>query len=162
MSNLIRNISARQPGSIARVQLVRDGRRLTLPVRLTERPRADKSADGLETVPGGGNRGPRPEGEVPDLPLGLTVRNMDRGFVGRLAIPDYVQGVVVTRVDPTGAAFSAQVRRGLVIIEINRHPVRTVEDYQRIVGPAKPGDVLALLYYDPANAQRAVLTVVVE
>ncbi len=160
--DLIRNISARQPGSIARVQLVRDGRRLTFPVRLTERPRADKSADGLETVPGGGPRGPRPEGEAPDLPLGLTVRDMDRGFIGRLAIPDYIQGVVVTRVDPTGAAFSAQVRRGLVIIEINRHPVRTVEDYQRIVSPAKPGDVLALLYYDPANAQRAVLTVVVE
>ena len=37
--DLIRDISARQPGSIARVQLVRDGRRLTLPIRLTERPR---------------------------------------------------------------------------------------------------------------------------
>ena len=160
--DLIRNISARPPGSIAKVQLVRDGRRLTFPIRLTERPRADKATDGVETMPGGSGRSVRPAVEAPELPLGLTVRDMDRGFIGRLAIPDSIQGVIVTRVDPTGAAFSAQIRRGLVIIEINRQPVRTVEDYQRIVRSAKAGDVLALLYYDPANAQRAVLTVVVE
>jgi len=160
--DLIRNISARQPGSVAKVQLVRDGRRLTFPIRLTERPRADRVADGVEAMPRGGPRGPRPEVDAPETPLGLTVRELDRGFIGRLAIPAYVQGVIVTRVDPTGAAFSAQIRRGLVILEINRHPVRTVEDYQRIVGSAKAGDVLALLYYDPTNAQRAVLTVVVE
>jgi serine protease Do len=160
--DLIRNISARQPGSVAKVQLVRDGRRLMFPIRLTERPRADKPADGVEPMPGGGVRGQRPDVEAPEVPLGLTVREIDRGFIGRLSIPDYVQGVIVTRVDPTGAAFSAQVRRGLVIIDINRRPIRTVADYQRIVGGAKAGDVLAFLYYDPANAQRAVLTVVVE
>jgi serine protease Do len=159
--DLIRNIAARQPGSVARVQLVRDGRRLTFPIRLTERPREDKAAEGVETIPGG-LRGQRPDVEAPEVPLGLTVREMDRGFIGRLSLPDSLQGVIVTRVDPTGAAFSAQVRRGLVIVEINRHPIRTVEDYQRIVGAAKAGDVLAFLYYDPTNAQRAVLTVVVE
>ncbi|MEO6212851.1 MAG: trypsin-like peptidase domain-containing protein [Vicinamibacterales bacterium] len=160
--DLIRNISARQPGSIAKVQVVRDGRRLTFPIRLTERPRDSKPDEGGEQLPGSGIRGQRPAVGAPEMPLGLTVREMDREFIGRLAIPDYVQGVVVARVDPTGVAFSAQVRRGFVIIEINRHPVRTVDDYQRIVRSAKPGDVLALFYYDPTTAERAVLTVTVE
>ena len=68
-----------------------------------------------------------------------------------------MQGVIVSRVDPTGAAFSALVRRGFVIMEINRKPVRSVADYQRIVSAAKPGDVLALYYYDPTLAQRALV-----
>jgi S1-C subfamily serine protease len=37
-----------------------------------------------------------------------------------------VQGVVVTRVDPVGAAFVPAMRRWFVIMEINRQPVRSV------------------------------------
>ncbi|MBA3296301.1 MAG: trypsin-like peptidase domain-containing protein [Acidobacteria bacterium] len=159
---LIRNIAARQPGSIARIEVVRDGRRLTFPVRLTERPQANRYADGTEPVPGSGARRPRPQEGTPEDPLGLTVREIDRALIGRLAIPDSVQGVIVSRVDPAGVAFSAQMRRGFVIIEINRRPVRTVADYQRHVSAAKPGDVLAFFYYDPLNSQRAILTVTVE
>jgi serine protease Do len=156
--DLIRDISGRQPGSIARVQVVRDGRRLTVPVRLTERPpTARASNDRSEALPGG--RGVRPPSERPETPLGITVRELDRS---RFQVPESVEGVVVTRVDPTGAAFSAQVRPRLIILEINRRPVRTVADYQRLVSGARAGDVLAILYYDPEVAQRAVLTVTVE
>ncbi len=159
--DLIRDISARQPGSVARVQLLRDGRRLTMPVRLTERPQSGRPAEGTaETLPGG--RGARPPSGEPETPLGITVKDVDRALLGRVDLPASVQGVIVTRVDPTGAAFSAQVRSGFVIIEINRRPVRSVADYQRIVGAAKAGDVLAMLYYDPTVGQRAVLTVTVE
>ena len=159
--DLIRDISARQPGSIARVQIVRDGRRISMPVRLTERPQGPRATDdSTEALPGG--RGMRPPQEGPETPLGITVKELDRAFMGRLEVPDSVQGVLVSRVDPTGAAFSAQVRRGFIIMEINRHPVRTVADYQRIVSGTRAGDVLAVLYFDPTVGQRAVLTVTVE
>jgi serine protease Do len=158
--DLIRDISARSPGSVARVEVVRDGRRLTLPIRLTERPQAGAKADEMPVLPG--SRGPRPASREPETPLGLTVRELDRSFVGRLEVPESIQGVVVTRVDPTGAAFSAQVRRGFVIIEINRRPLRSVAEFNRLVTDAKPGEVLALLYYDPTVGQRALLTVTVE
>ena len=157
---LIRDISARQPGSVARVQLLRDGRRVTLPVRLTERPRPPRAANDSDELPGG--RGVRPPSEDPSTPLGITVRDLDRALLGRMQVPDSLEGVVVTRVDPTGAAFSAQVRSGFIILEINRRQVRSVADYQRIVSSARPGEVLAILYYDPKVAQRAVLTVTVE
>ena len=69
---------------------------------------------------------------MPDLPLGLTVRELDRAFIGRLEVPESVAGRDRRRgsIRP-GAAFSARVRRGFVIMEINRQPVRTVADYQR-------------------------------
>ncbi|HXG55294.1 MAG TPA: trypsin-like peptidase domain-containing protein [Vicinamibacterales bacterium] len=160
--DLIRNIAARPPGSIARIEVMRDGRRLIFPVRLTERPQGNGSSDGDAPPRGPGARGVQPPDGRVDVPLGLTVRDIDRGLIGRLGIPDFVRGVIVSRVDPTGAAFSAHVRRGFVIIEINRRPVPTVADYQRVVGAAKPGDILAIFYYDPSNSQRAVLTVTVE
>jgi S1-C subfamily serine protease len=156
---LIRDISARQPGTVARLSVLRDTRRVTLPVKLAERP-VREDADNQNPIDSRArSRTPEP---VSDLPLGLSVRELDRAFIGRLEVPASIQGVIVSRVDPTGAAFSALVRRGFVIIEINRRPVRSVADYERIVAAAKPGDVLALYYYDPTLAQRALVTVTVE
>jgi serine protease Do len=156
--DLIRDISARHPGTVARLGVMRDARKMLVAVKLAERPaREEPDHDALDN----GAR-PRPAEPTVNVPLGLSVRELDRTFVGRLEVPDSVQGVVVSRVDPTGAAFSAAVRRGFVIMEINRKPVRSLADYQRIIAAAKPGDVLALYYYDPTLAQRSLVTVTVE
>jgi serine protease Do len=155
---LIRDVSGRQPGTIVRLEIVRDGRRSTVPVKLVERPlRVEEDRrEGL------GERSPRPPQPSADVPLGMTVREIDRGVVGRLDIPNSVEGVIVSRVDPSGEAFAAQVRRGFVIIEINRRPVRSVADYDRIVSAARPGDVLTLFYYDPSQGQRALVALTVD
>ncbi len=155
---LIRDVSGRQPGTVVRLDVVRDARKSTVPVKLVERPlRAQEDRpEGL------GDRMPRPPPPASEVPLGLTVRDLDRGVVGRLDIPDTVEGVIVSRVDPGGEAFAAQMRRGFVILEINRRPVRSVADYERIVSAARPGDVLALFYYDPSQGQRAVVPITVD
>jgi serine protease Do len=157
---LIRDISARQPGTVARLEVLRDGRRHTLQVKLAERPLRDSAA---ETLEGFGARPTRPQQAEPaETPLGLTVRDLDRSFVGRLDIPSTVTGVLISRVDPTGAGFQALLRRGIVIMEINKRPVTGVADYQRIVSAARPGDVLAMYVYDPTLSQRSLVTVTVE
>jgi serine protease Do len=156
---LIRNISSRQPGTVARLEVLRDGRRQALQVRLAERPARDRSSSGE----GVGGRPPRsPQQDPTDTPLGLTVREMERGVVGRLEIPDTVSGVVITRVDPTGAGFQALLRRGFVIMEINKRPIGNVAEYQKLVAAAHPGDILALYVYDPTLSQRSLVTVTVE
>src|SRR5688500_3501434 len=137
---LIRNISARQPGSIVRLEVSRDGKRLTVPVRLTERPQAAR--DEQDALPGSTSERPR---TTPEVPLGLSVRDMDASYAARLDSPPSVQGVIINRVDPTGAVFSAAMRRGLVVTEVNRRPVRNVADFQKMIASARPGDVLALL-----------------
>ena len=155
---LIQNISARQPGTVAELDVLREGRRHTMSVKLAERPgRGEESS--APAPPGPAFTSPR----VFDaqVPLGLTVRDMDRTFMGRLEIPEGVQGVIVSRVDPAGAARQV-LRRGFVILEVNRKPTRTVADYQRIADAARSGDVLAIYYYDPTLAQRSLVTVVVD
>jgi serine protease Do len=154
---LIRDVSGRQPGTVVRLELVRDGRRSTVPVRLVERPpRPDQ-----QRVEGLGDRPPRPPQSDFEVPLGMTVRELDRGIVGRLDIPDSVQGVIVSRVDPGGEAFGAHMRRGFVIIEINRRPVRSVAEYERLVSVARTGDALTFFYYDPSQGHRAVAAITV-
>ena len=153
---LIRDISGRQPGSVARLEILRDGRRQATQVKLAERPRDPGGADPL---PAQHRAAPEP---LSDLPLGLTVRELDAGFARRMEIPTSVQGLVVVRIDPAGAAFVPVMRRGFVIMEINRQPVRSVGDFARLVGAARAGDALALYGYDPSVGQRGFILATVD
>ena len=157
---VIRDISARQPGSVVRLEIVRDGLTQSAQVKLAERPLRDRSPDGLEDL---GTTRPRPPLPEPsETPLGLMVRELDRSVVGRLQIPAAVNGVMISRVDPTGPGFQALLRRGFVIMEINKRPVASVAEYQRIIAAARPGDILVFYVYDPALTQRSLVTVTVE
>jgi serine protease Do len=157
---LIRDISARQPGTVTALDVVREGRRQTMTVKLAERPVRGTDSDGTA----GGLANPSPPGSRqvdPQLPLGVSVREMDRGFMARLEVPSTIEGVIVSRVETTGAAHQI-LRRGYVILEVNRRPTPTVAEFERIVAAARPGDVLAIYYYDPTRAERSLATVIVD
>ena len=155
---LIREIAARAPGSVARLSVIRDGRHQALPVKLAERPRRGEEFGGR---PDGVGPAVVPQAAPPPSSLGVTVRELDRSFMGRLEVPESVQGVVVRSVDQAGPAY-AVLRRGLVIMEVNRHPTPTVAAYDRLVSAARPRDVIAIYYYDPTLGQRTLVTVTVE
>jgi serine protease Do len=123
-----------------------------LPVKLAERPARE---DELQAQPAA------PAASEAPVPLGLSVREMDRAFITRFEIPEDVRGVVVMRVDPTGPAHQT-LRRGIVILEINRRPTRSLLEYQQIVGRLRAGEVLAIYYYDPTLAQRGLVTLTVD
>ena len=157
---LIRDISGRQPGTMVRLEMLRDGRHQSASIKLTERPSRDQAS---ESSPSGLTaRPPAPQRLPSDPPLGLTVRELDPGFTRRMEIPRSIQGVVVTRVDPAGAAFVPAMRRGFVITEINRQPIRSAADYQKIVSAVRAGDVLAFYGYDPSLNQHAFVTATVD
>jgi serine protease Do len=153
---LIRDISGRQPETMTRLEFMRDGRKQTAQIRLTERPR-----DLGGTEPGPPLRRP-PPAISGDVPLGLAVRDLDAAFVRRMAIPASVAGVIVVSADPAGASFTPPMRRGFVIMEINRRPVRSVADFARLVAAARTGDVLAFYGYDPSVGQRAFVVATVD
>jgi serine protease Do len=156
---LIREISGRQPGSVAHLDVMREGRKQQTSVRLTERPLRERDTDEAPV----GMQPRRHASPVPgDPPLGLTVRDLDAAFARRMEIPASVRGVVVSRVDPAGAAFVPAMRRGFVIMEINRQAVVSGADFQRIVGAARAGDTLAFYGYDPSVGQRAFVTATVD
>ena len=157
---LIRDISGRKPGSIARLEVLREGRRQSLPIKLAERPARgdefDDPQDGLNAP-----ASPRPPLPDEDVPLGVWVREMDRIFTTKYDIPGSLHGVVVHRVDPAGPATQA-LRRSLVILEINRKATRSLAEYQQVVNALRTGDVAAVYYYDPTSTRRGLVTVTVD
>jgi serine protease Do len=150
---LIQLIAARQPGSSAALQVLRDGRALNLTVKLAERPQRDRPDPALEP--------PQPSSQQGPL-LGLSVREMDAQFASRYRLPDGTRGVIVSRVEPMSPAFDADIERGHVLLEINRQRVQSIDDYRRLTDRARPGDILTLYLYKPELNQRALETVRVD
>jgi len=157
--DLIRRISARKPGTAVRLDVVRDGRAMQVTVKLSERPprrEAETPLDGPEDVPQpSGVRGLTPA-------LGLMVRNLDRDFRRRHDLPSDLGGVLVSRVEPMSPAFDAEIARGHVVLEVNRTPVGSVEEFARLTSAATAGDVLTLYLYVPDREQRELRTVRVD
>jgi serine protease Do len=152
---IIREVSRRGPGTIARLQVLRDGRPQTMTVRLAERPsrQAARSEDASPSV--------RPSSNSM-TPLGLVVRDLDRDTARRLRLPSGVEGVVVLRVDPLSPAYDAGIQRDHVVMEINRRPVSSADAYNRVARAAHPGDVLAVYVYMPGSDQRAIRAIRVD
>ena len=156
---LIREISARAPGTAARLRLMRDGRDQTLTVKLAERPareRPDKADNSPSPPP------ERTKSDADNLPLGLIVRDIDRQTAERLELPRQLHGVLISRVEPMSSSFDGGIERGTVLLEINRQPVESVGDYRRIARAVRPGDILTLYIYAPDLDQRQLKTVRVE
>jgi len=149
---LIRRVSVRPPGAVVRLDVVRDGRPVGVQVRLGERP-VREGADSS------GPAGQRPVPASGPGTLGLGVKDLDREFRDRFKVPGTVRGVVVTRVEPMSPAFDADIERGVVVLEINRHEVASVAEFERASRDLRAGDVLAFYLYSPESGQRTLRAV---
>jgi serine protease Do len=149
---LIQNVAARPPGSMTTLQVVRDGRALNVAVKLAERPLRERQIPRDEAQPSN-NPGPA---------LGLSVREIDSDLAARLHLPKGIEGVIVSRVDAMSPAFDADIERGHVLLEINRQPIRSIEDYRRMTANARSGDVLALYLFKPEITRRELHTVKID
>lgn len=148
---LIREIAERQPGSSARLEYVRDGRTHVASIKLAERPQ-QQSDRAVTTAERSIQRtGP---GE-----LGLSLIEIDDSNAHKFNIPAGMTGLMVQRVEPLSVAYDGGIERGSIILEINRQPVNSIVGFRRIVGAARPGDVLAVYLYEPELDQRAIRTV---
>ncbi|MGH3117391.1 MAG: PDZ domain-containing protein, partial [Gaiellales bacterium] len=98
----------------------------------------------------------------PEQRLGVSVRELDDAFIRRAAIPPSVEGVVVSRIDAVGPAFQSGLARGKVIMEINRQPIRSMRDFERVVSAIRPGDAIALYVFDPRLRQREIIALSID
>lgn len=123
----LRNIVAQTPvGKNVKVKVVRDKKAKTLKVNIGEQPK-DVASIGEES---GGTQGATENKAL----AGLEVRNLTPEVAERLGLPADSKGVVITDIDPASKAAAAGLRVGDMITEINREPVKNVEDFNRIVG----------------------------
>jgi serine protease Do len=153
---LIREISARAPGSTAKLQVVRDGRPREVLVKLAERRPARTVAE-RRTDSGDSDRLLNRDTLGPS-DLGLTVIEIDANNAHRFDIPDGMTGLLVQRVEGMSAAQEAGIERGHIILEINREPVNSVAKLRRVVERAGPAATLAALIYIPDIDEKNIRT----
>jgi serine protease Do len=70
--------------------------------------------------------------------LGMTVQRLTPQIAESLGL-EKAEGVVVTAVEPGSAADEAGIRRGDVILEIDRRPIRSVDEYKKSVAGIRKG-----------------------
>ena len=110
--------------------MIRDGSPLDLDVTITE---------GRDETREAANATPELEKD-----FGLVVQNITPDIARHLNIKD-TKGVIVTDIQQGSPADEADMRAGDIIREINRKPVRNVDDFREIVGKARPRDGVVML-----------------
>ncbi len=119
--SMLRNvISLSDVGHKAKLKLLRDGKEKTVEVTL------DKLPESAQGTPGGTRQG---GGEDSSLD-GVTVRALTAHLRQMANIPDDVNGLIVTAVEPTSNAAREGLEMGDVILEVARQPVTTVDEFQ--------------------------------
>jgi len=118
--------------------ILRDGKRTTLDVVCGEQPEDFGTARS-------GARGSNQGESSQFAKLGIDVAELTPQVAEQLGIKTE-RGVVVTEVRSGSPADLAGVRTGMVIVEANRKPVATVDDFRKAVGdkPLEKGLLLLL------------------
>ena len=116
-TNAFRNeIAATRPGSTITLQVLRGGKTSELKATLEEMAVAKDAVGRRE----GGRQG---SGK-----FGMTVEPLTPEIARQLELDADIRGVVISDVDPSGAAASAGLKEGDVIQQINGKAVKSVED----------------------------------
>lgn len=124
-SHLQRQVAEAGVGKVVKITIFRDGKALELGITLANADSAPK----LQREERGGRQ---QEGEA-DL-LGLVVENSEQG-----------DGVVVVDSAPGGVAAETGIKRGDVIVSINRKKTATTAEYARAIQQAGRGSSLTIL-----------------
>jgi len=133
---LIGRISDLPPGETIRLDLLRGGERMDLVVTLGDRELLTGRVTETST--------PVPEPDDDEVvEMGFTVEPLGREDLRQLGVPD-LEGVFVTAVDEDSAAFEAGLRRGVVILEVNRQPVTSLSEYREVLEDVASESVLQL------------------
>jgi serine protease Do len=122
-------VAGTQVDKKVRIELFRDGKKRNVTLRVGTRP---GTIDVMQDTPGLA------------ADFGMTVQNITDEIARQLRL-DTTEGVLIADVTPGSAADRADLSRGDIILEINRTPVKNVNDYRQIVSDVKPGEG-AVLY----------------
>ncbi len=134
-SQLQIEVGQKQPGSSIKLEALREGKSISVPVTLEEMGSRDK--EGKEIASNGHGK----------ARWGLGVTDITPELRDQLQASSDVHGAVVEQVQPGSAADNAGLQRGDVIVEVNRHPVQNAADVQKALSAVPQGqDALVLVW----------------
>jgi serine protease Do len=136
-SELVAEIASRKPGSKVALGFLRNGKQEETTVTIADRSKlfASRLTDDQEN---GDDNTPKPS------KFGVTVRKVTPEMADRLDIPAG-KGVIVQDVKPGSFAEDVNLGRGDIILEVNKQPVNSEEEFARVESSLKSGQDVVFL-----------------
>ena len=136
-------VGQKRPGDTIHLEVVRDGKTVSIPVTLEAMGAATGSAN-AGTEHGKGR-------------WGLSLGDLSPDARDQMQIPSDVHGALVEDVQPGSPADNAGVERGDVIVEVNRHSQRSAADVaQALSNVSKGQDALVLVWSNGGTTFRVL------
>src|ERR1700746_131624 len=134
---LVAELASRRPGAKVTLGYFRNGKKEEASVTVADRSKLFAARLGEDQQ---GNEEQQPK----ESKLGLTVRALTPDLADRLDVPAGKGGIVQ---DVKGGSFADDIglNRGDVVLEINKQPVNSAEDFTRIEGTLKSGQDVVFL-----------------
>ncbi|GAA4778293.1 Do family serine endopeptidase [Novosphingobium ginsenosidimutans] len=139
------------PGKRIPIEVIRNGKRMTLTATVGKRPSEEELAKqtfapGTPDQDDRFNRAPEKQGEgLAERALGLSVLPMTPQIAGQIGLPADTRGLVISVVDGSSDAGAKGLQRGDVILSANYRDVLTVADLEAIIRSAKAENRAAVL-----------------
>ncbi|MFQ5718535.1 MAG: trypsin-like peptidase domain-containing protein, partial [Acidobacteriota bacterium] len=135
--DLIGRISARKPGDTVDLLVLRDGHKQHKRVVLQDRQALwYKDASNVQRDQATPRR--------PDVirSIGIEVADLDDRVARTFNLKDITSGVAITDVSVRGQGYEKGLRPGMVIVEVNKQPVKNVDDYVAALADVQDGDLV--------------------
>ncbi|MBL4720993.1 MAG: DegQ family serine endoprotease [Alphaproteobacteria bacterium] len=150
---LPRMVAETAVGKDVSVQVWRDGKEVSLTVRLGELEKVEKAS--LSTR-GSGRKKSADSSQTIDE-LGMAMAAISPKLLEKFNIDADAKGVVITDIKKDSDAAEKRLRPGDVIVEVNQEPVKTPGDVARLVESAKEkGRRMVLLLVDQDGDMRFI------
>jgi serine protease Do len=138
-------VGQKNPGTTIRLQVMRDGKNVAVPVTLEAMGSRDKS--GKETTDATQGK-PR---------WGVGLSDITPEMREQLQAPSDLHGALIQQVQPGSPADNAGLQSGDVIVEVDRKPVQNAADVQKALSSVPKGqDALVLVWSNGGNTFRVL------
>jgi serine protease Do len=139
------------PGTSVPVRVVRDGKPLSLNVTIEELNVADELQQAAPST-----KEPDATPEPKETGFGMTIEPMTPQAGRRLQVPAGRGGVVVSDMDPRGAAAQGGMAPGDVILSVNGRAVSTADDAIKVLEQVGSGRIAHLVIWRAGNGEQLV------
>jgi len=123
------------PGEKVDVVLVREGRKKTVSLEVGEKP-GEASGQAVE----------KNAEAISPLFLGVGLQNLRDEYRESLGLPDDVSGVIITDVQRGTPAAKAGLRRGDVIVEVDKKQIENLDDFRKVMDDYKKDKVMVVIF----------------
>ena len=138
-------VGQKRPGTAIKLQVVRDGKEVNVPVTLEAMGARDK--EGPETG----------EADHGKAHWGLGLGDLTPEMRDQMQAPRDIHGAMIERVQPGSSADNAGLQRGDVIEQVNRKDVQDASEVQKaLTGVPKGQDALLLVWSNGGSSFRVL------